>query len=296
MFRRRRRRRKLQSQGGKGNDDAPGHPDGHQALGGHPNGHVAGATTVTETATAPALTESWRGSVTARGRRGRAGTGIGTEGTEETGRDDDPAAQTGTKTGESVEEVAAAAGTERANVETKKETAGMTGTGERTGSSTTKIEVLRGRGPGIKRAGERLMTGGIKTTGRGTEKRGRPRDQAGVEAGRGGTKVGQRIRAGKESAVTAEIETGRETESSVLTNVVVAKRGAIISESPVMTTVNIVNAEGVTALSKCRLQQYYYFFSCVFLPLLFQLSGRSLVRKRRNVSTSDIWSCCLWPM
>lgn len=228
----------------------PGHPDGRRAPEGHPNGQGAGATTARETATAPALTESWRGSVTARGRRGRAGTGIGREGTEGTGRDDGPAAPTGTKTDESVEELAAAAGTEGASAKTKKETAGTTGAGGRTGN-TIKIEAPRGRGPGIKRAGQRPTTGGIKTTGRGTEKRGRPKGRAGVEAGRGSTKAGVRRRAGKERA--AERETGRETEISALTNAVVAKRGAIISESPVMTIVNIVNAEGVRALSKCRL-------------------------------------------
>lgn len=269
---------------------SPGPQDGRRAPGDHPNGQGAEATTGRETATAPALTESWRGSVTARGRRGRAGIGIGTVGTEGTGRDDGPAAQTGT---ESVEEVAAAAGTERANVETKTETAGMTGARGRTGS-TIKIEAPRGRGPGIKRAGERLMTGGIKTTGRGTERRGRQKGRAGVEAGRGSTKVGQKRRAGEESAATAEIETGREMESSVLTNVVVAKRGAIIRESPVTTIVNIVNAEGVIALSKCRLQQYY--FSSRFSSFSCQLSGLSVKLKRRNVSTLDIWSCCLWPM
>lgn len=41
--------------------------------------------------------------------------------------------------------------------------------------------------------------------------------------------------------------------NSALTNVVVAKRGAIISGSPVTTIVDTVNAEGVTALSKCHL-------------------------------------------
>lgn len=278
----------MQRQGGKGNDAALGHPDGHRALGGHPSGQGAEATTARKSATAPALTESWRGSVTVRGRRGRAETGIGTEGT---GRDDGLAAQTGTA---SVEEVAAAAGTERANVETKKETAGMTRAGGRTGS-TIKIEAPRGRGPGIKRAEERLMTGGIKTTGRGTEKRESPRGRAGVEAGRGGTKVEERRRAGEESEATAERETGRETESSVLTNVVVAKRGAIISESPVMTIVNIVNAEGAIALSKCRLRQNY-FSSSRFSSFFCQLSGLSVTLKRRNVSTWDIWSSCLWPM
>lgn len=247
-----------------------GHPDGHRALGGHPNGQEAGATTVREIATAPASTESWRGSVTARGKREKAGTGIGTGGTEGTGTGDDPAAQTGIKTGESVEEVAAAAGTERANVETKKEMAGTTGAGGRTGN-IIKTEALRERGPGIKRTGERPMTEGIKTTGRGTEKTGNPKGRVGVEAGRGGTKVEERRRTGKEMAATAEIETGRETESSVLINEVVAKRGATISESPAMTIVNIVNAEGVRALSKCHLQHYFYFCSCVF-PSFFSTS------------------------
>lgn len=264
-----------------------GHPDGHRALGGHPNGQGAGATTVRETATAPALTESWRGSVIVRGKRGRAGTGIGREGTEGTGTDDGPAAQTGIKTGESVEEVAAAAGTERANVETKREMAGMTGAGGRTGN-IIKIEALRERSPGIKRTGERLMTEGTKTTGRGTEKRGKPRGRAGVEAGKGGTKVEERRRAGKEIAATAEIETGRETESSVLINGVIAKRGAIISVSPVITIVNIVNAEGVRALSKCHLQQHFYFYSCVFLPFFYQWSGLSRANEKECQHTGHL--------
>lgn len=230
MLRRRRRRTKprSQNQGSKGNDAAPGRPDGHQAPEGHPNGQGAGATTARKNATAPALTENWKGS------------------------DGGLAAQTGTKTDENAEEAAVAAGTAGANVETKKETAGMTRAGGRTGN-TIKIEAWRGRSPGIRRTGERPMTGGIKTTGRGTEKRGRPKGRAGVEAGRRDTKVVERRRAGRESLATAEIKTGRETEHSVLTNVVVAKRGAIIPESPVMTIVNIVNADGVRALSKCRL-------------------------------------------
>lgn len=140
------------------------------------------------------------------------------------------------------------------------------------------------------------MTGGIKMTGRGTEKKGRPKGRAGVEAGRGGTKVGERKRAGKESAATAETETGRETGNSALTNVVVAKTGAIISESPVMIIVNIVNAEGVRALSKCRLPAILLLLLLCFLPFSTQLSDLSLVLKRKNVSTLDIWSCCLWPM
>lgn len=227
----------------------PGPPDGHRALGDPLNGQGAGATTERETATAPALTESWRGSVTVRGKRERVGTVIGREGIEGIGIGDGPAAQTGIKTDESVEEVAAAAETERANVETKTEMVGMTGAGGRTGN-IIKIEALRERNPGIKRTGERLMTEGIKTTGRGTEKKEKPKGQAGVEAGKGSTKVGERRRAGKEIAATAEIETGRETESSVLTNVVVAERRVIISESLVTTIVNTVNAEGVRALNK----------------------------------------------
>lgn len=145
----------------------PGHPGGHQAPEDHPNGREAEATTARKNATAPALTESWRESATARRRRGTAGT-------EGTGRDAGPAAQTGTKTGESAEGVAVAAGNEGMNAKTRKETAGRTRAGGRTGN-TTKIEALRGRGPRIKRTGERLMTGGTKTTGRGTEKRGRPK-------------------------------------------------------------------------------------------------------------------------
>lgn len=248
MLRRRDRRTKLrfQSRGGKGSGAAPGHPGERQALEGHPNGQEAGATTARETATAPALIESWKGSETARGRRGMARTGIGTEGT---GRDSGPAAQTGTKTVENAEEVAAAAGTEGANAKTKKGMAGMTGAGGRTGI-TIKIEELRGRDPGIRRAGERLMIEDIKMTGIGTEKTGRPKGQAGVEAGREGTKLGVRRKAGKESAATAERGTGSETENNVLTNVVVAKRGVNISASLVTTRVNTVIAEGVRALSK----------------------------------------------
>lgn len=259
MLRRRRRRTKppSQNQGSKGNDAAPGRPDGHQAPEGHPNGQGAGATTARKNATAPALTENWKGS------------------------DGGLAAQTGTKTDENAEEAAVAAGTAGANVETKKETAGMTRAGGRTGN-TIKIEAWRGRSPGIRRTGERPMTGGIKTTGRGTEKRGRPKGRAGVEAGRRDTKVVERRRAGRESLATAEIKTGRETEHSVLTNVVVAKRGAIIPESPVMTIVNIVNADGVRALSKCRRAAILLLLLlCLFSSFLSaQLSDLPLVLKK----------------
>lgn len=257
---------------------SPGPPDGHRAPGDLLNGQGAGATTAIENAMVQALTTSWRGSVTGRGRRGRAGTEIGTEGTEETeetGRGDDPEAQTETKTDENVEEAAAAAGSEEANVKTKRGTEEMTGARGRTGI-TTKTAALRGSGLGIKRTGEKLMTGGIKTTGTGTERRGRQKGRVGVEAGRRGTKVGRRRRAGRESAPTAEKGTGIETENSVPTNVVVAKTGAIISESPVMIIVNIANAEGVRALSKCHhgailllLLCFSSFFSTQLSSLLF---------------------------
>lgn len=256
-----------------------GRPDGHRAPGDRPNGQGAGAIIAREIAMAPALTESWRESGTGKGRRGRAGTGIGTEETEGTGRGGDPAAQTGTKTGENAEEAAAAAGNGETNAETKKGTAGMTGAGGRTGI-TIKREALRGRGPGIRRAGERRTTGGIKTTGRGTEKTGRPKGRAGVEAGRGSTRA-ERRRAGKESAATAERETGSGTENSDLTSVVVAKSGVIINVSPVTTTVNIVIAEGVRALSKRRLAAILLLLLPVFLFLFStQLSDLSLVLKK----------------
>lgn len=191
-----------------------------------------------------ALTGSLRGSVTVRGKRGKAGTGIGREGT---GTDDGPAAQTGIQTGESVGEATAAAGTERANVEIKKGRAVMTRTGRKTGN-IIKTEALTERGPGTERTGEKVVTEGIRMTGRDTETRGKPSGRAGAEVRKGNTKVVVRRRAGKEIAATAEIV--REMESSVLTKGVVARIGAIIIESPAVTTVNTVNAEGVRAPSK----------------------------------------------
>lgn len=190
---------------------------------------------------APALIVSWRESVTDRGRRGTAGTETGTGENEGRGKDGDPVVQTGTRNDVNAEEVVAAAGNEGANAGRRKEM-GMTGAERRTGI-IIKIEALRGRGRGIRRAGPRMMSGGIKTTEKGTGKKGRPKGRAGVEAEKGGTKVGERRRARKESAATAErgIERGMEN----VTNIVVVKRGAIISESPVTTTVNIANAEGV---------------------------------------------------
>lgn len=211
----------------------------------------AGATIARENATARALIANWRENATARGRRERAGTETGTEETGEKERGGDLAAPRGTKSDVNAEGVAAAAGTEGTNEEIKRGTEGMTGAGGRTGI-TTKTGGQRENGPGIKRAGERLMTGDIKRTGRGTERRGRPNGPAGVEAERRGTKVEGKRKAGSGNEATAEKGTGIETENSDLTDVVVAKTGATISESPVMIIVNTVNADGVRALSNCR--------------------------------------------
>lgn len=171
----------------------------------------------------------------------------------------------------------------------------MTGARRRTGI-TIKIEALRGRGPGTRRAGERLTTGGTKRTGRGTERRGKPKGRAGVEARKGSTKV-ERRRTGKESVATAERETGRKRENSDPTSIVVVKRGVFISASPIMTIVNIVNAEGVIALSKCRLEAIFLLLLPVFFfPFSTPLSGVSLVLKTKNDRTPDSLICCLWRM
>lgn len=265
----------------------PGHPGGHRAPVGRPNGPGAGATIARESATGPASIESWRESVTGRGRRGKAGTETGRGGTEGTGKGDAPVARTET---ESAREAAAVAGTVGASARRRKGTAGMTGAGGRTGI-TIKTEALRGRGPGIRRAGERLTTAGTRTIGKGTGTRGRPKGPAGVEAERGDTKVGQRRRAGNGSAATAGRGTGREMENSALTNAVAAKRGATISESPAMT---IVDIEAVRASSKCCLAAILLVFFLLFFYI--RLSALSLVLKRRNSCTSDIWICCLWLM
>lgn len=251
-------RQRSQSQGDKGNGATPGHLDGHQAPEGRPNGRGAEATTAREIATAPALIGSWKESVTGRRRRGTAGTETEKGETEGTGKDDVPVAQTETKTDEKGKEVAAAAGTVGMNAGKKKEMEEMKGAGERTGI-TIRIEALRGKSPGIRRTEQRRMIGGIKMKGTDTGKTGRQRGQAGVEAETGGIKAEERRRAGRESAATVERETESETENNVLTNAVVAKRGAIISGSPAMITVNIAIAEGVRALSK---RQQYYFYSC----------------------------------
>lgn len=241
-----------------------GPQDEHQAPEGLQNGQGAGAITGTGTATDPASIMSWRGSVTARGRRGTAGTEIGREGTEGTRRDGGPAVQKRTKTDENVEEVAAAVGNEGANAKTRRGMAGRTKVGGRT-RITTRTEALTGRGRGIRRAGGRRMTGDTKMTGRGTEKKERWSGWAGVEAERGSTKVAeQTLERRRRSAVTAK--RGTETESSDLTNIVIAKRRAIISKSPVMTAVD-TNGEGVRALSKCHLKAICLLcFSLLFLP------------------------------
>lgn len=225
--------------------------------------------------------------------REKKGIGIGRGETEGTGKDGGPAVLTGTKTGGSVEEVAAAAETERVNVETKTETAGTTAAGGRKGI-TIKIEAPRGRGRERKRAGERLMTEGIKMTGRGTEKRGNLSGRAGVEAGKEGTKAAERRRAGKEIVATAGIESGRETESSAPTNGAAAKRGATISESRVTTIVDIVNADGARALIKCHLQKDFYSCSCVFpssfLPAEGSVTSAHNKKKHRHVEWPKVLS------
>lgn len=203
----------------------------------------------------PALTVSWRGSAIVRGKRGKAEIEIGTEGT---GTGGGPAAQTGPKSGESAEKVAAAAGTERASVETKRETAAMTGSGGRRGS-IIKTGVQRERGPGTRRAGENQMTEDTKRTGTGTGTRGRPRGQAGVVAGTGSLKAAERRKAGNEIAATAGRESERGTESSDPTKGAAAKSGATTSESPVTITANTASAGGVGAPSKTRFPKYFYF-------------------------------------
>lgn len=221
-----------------------GHPDERRVLGGHLGGREAGVIIKRKNAMGPALTVSWRGSVIVRGKRGKAGIEIGTEGTEATETGGGRAVQTGTKSEESVEKAEAAAGTERVSVETKKETAAMTETEGRRGS-IIKTGAQRERGPGTRRAGENLTTKDTKRTG--TGKSGRPRGQAGVEAGTGSIKAAERRKAGSEIAAAVEIE--REMESSGPTKGAAAKRGAT-TESPAMTTVNTANAEGVEAKSK----------------------------------------------
>lgn len=256
-----------------------GRPDERRVLGGHPGGRGAGATITRKNATGPALIASWRGSVIVSGKRGRAEIGIGTEGT---GTGGGPAAQTGTKSGESAEEATVAAGTERVSVETKRETAAMTGTGGRRGS-IIKTGVQRERSPGTRRAGENQMTKDTKRTGTGIGTRGRPRGQAGVEVGTGSIKAAERRKAGNEMAATAEIESERETESSDPTKEAAAKSGATTSESPVTITVNTANAGGVGAPSKTGFRQYFYF--SVVLPLF---SHGCPISAKMNVNTWGI--------
>lgn len=231
-----------------------GRPDELRAPGGLLNGRGVEVTIGRKIVTGPASTVSWRGSATGREK---SGTGTGTGVTEVTGRGDGRAALTGTKSGGSAEEVAAAAG--RASVATKTETAGTTAADGRRGT-TIKIEALTERGLERRRAGQRLTTGGTKTTGRGTERRGRPRGRAGVAAGRGGTKAAETRRAGR-----AETESGRGTGSSAHTSGAAAKSGATISGSRATTTAGIVNAGEAGAPTEHRLPKYFSCSSCVFL-------------------------------
>lgn len=195
----------------------------------------------------PALTVSWSGNVTAKRR---SETEIGREENGEIETDGGHAAQTGTKTAVNAEEAVAAAGTGEMSEETKRGTEVMTEAKGKT-ETTTKTGAPRESGHGIERAGKRRRTEDIKMIGSDTERRGRPKGRAGVEAGRKGTKL-EKKKVGNVSEATAKRgnETGTGKENHGLTNVVVAKKGAIISGSLVMTIVNIVNAEGVRALIK----------------------------------------------
>lgn len=276
-----------------------GHPDERRLLGGHQGGRGAGATIRRKNATGPALIVSWRGSVIARGKRGKAEIETGTEGT---GTEGGPAAQTGTKSGESAEEATVAAGTERASVKTRRETAAMTGTGGRRGS-IIKTGVRRERSPGTRRAGENQTTEDTKRTGTGTGRRGRPRGQAGVGVGTESIKAAERRKAGNEIAATAEIESEREMGSSDPTKGAAAKSGATTSESPATITVNTANAGGVGALSKTHFRQYFYFG--VVLP---PFSHGCPISAKININTwgiGDTTSCnvillclfsCLFPL
>lgn len=269
-----------------------GHPGGHQAPEGHRNGQGAGVTIGRGIAMAPATTASWRENGTARGRRGRARTG-----TEESGNGDDLVAQKETKTGESVKEVTAAVGTGGANVGIKKGMEETTGAGKRS-EITIRTGALTGRGPGIEGAGERQMNEGIKTIGTDTGRRRRLNDQAAVEAETGNTK---RTKAGNGSAATAKRRTESETGRRVHTNVVVAKRGAIISESRTTTTRNTAIAEGARAQSKCGLTATR--LPCFPLSSM-PLSGQSCAKEQRHSSVGNqrslssasvtfVFFCCL---
>lgn len=165
--------------------------------------------------------------------------------TGEIGRGGGHGAQTETRTAVSAEEVAAAAGTGGQSEETKKGMEEMREAGGKTGIPT-KTGDQRENGPGTGRTGRTKRTAGIKTIGSDTERRERPRG-AEVEAEKKSTKVRMK-KVGNASEATAGRENEIETESLALTNVAAAKKGPIISASPIMNTVNTVNAKGVRAL------------------------------------------------
>lgn len=90
------------------------------------------------------------------------------------------------------------------------------------------------------------MTADIKTIGSDTERREKPRG-AEVEAKKKDTKM-KMTRVGNVSTVGRE--NGTEMENHALTNAAAAKKGPIISASPITNTVNTVNAKGVRALTE----------------------------------------------
>lgn len=156
-------------------------------------------------------------------------------------------AQTETKTDVSAEEVAAAAGTGGQSGETKRGMEEMRGAGGKIGIPT-KTEHQTENGPGIGRTGRTKRTADIKTIGSDTEKRERPKE-AEVEAEKKGTKLRmKKVGSVSQATVGRKNETENETESHALTNAAAAKKGPIISASPITNTVNTVNAEGVKAL------------------------------------------------
>lgn len=156
------------------------------------------------------------------------------------GKDEGHGAWTETRTAVNAEEVAAAAVIGGRSEETKSGMEEMRKAGGKTGMSKKK-GARRENDPVTGRTGRTKRTADIKTIESDTERRERPRE-AEVEAEIKGTKVKMRK---VENVSTAGRET--EMESRALTSAAAAKKGLIISASPIMNTVNTVNAGEVTA-------------------------------------------------
>lgn len=164
-----------------------------------------------------------------------------------TGRGGGHGVQTETRSAASADEVGAAAGTGGQSEETKRGMEVMSEAGGKTGTPT-KTGDQKENGLGTGRTGRRKMIADIKTIGSDTERREKPRG-AEVEAKKKGTKM-KMTKVGNVSEATVGRENETEMESRALTNAVAAKKGPIISASPIMNTVNIVNAKGVRALTE----------------------------------------------